>query len=581
MKKSAIFAAAFVLTLGLAQCKKEQPNAQNIEGETVHITLNVNNNGSRADVNTSTGHITFNDNDKLYVGYDNAYVGTLAYSASTSKFSGEIYLTQSGDQPLHFYYLGGGAATQVGETQQYTVDISDQSENYPVISYGTSNVDYTGAGTYTTTLLNKCALVKFNLANGTTDAVAVGGMMTKATIDFANPGVVTPSTAGEITLHTGASNTEKWAILLSQSAVDNAPFAIGNGYLGYTVGVPAIEDNDFAPNINTIDNSGTGNVVFLNRLPPIDYAAQNGQVLTGTLANNVKISIADGATVTLDGVNITNLGDNCDWAGINCPGGATIILKDGSTNTVCAGRDGEGYNNYPGIWIAPGKKLTIKGGGQLTAYSNNSNPYGAGIGGGYDIACGNIEIQGGDITATGGSSAAGIGSGQRGICGTITISGGTVTATGGELAAGIGSGYNGARCGAITISGGTVTANGGDWAAGIGSGNDIASCDAITISGGTVTATGGEWAAGIGSGYDGASCDAITISGGTVTATGGEWAAGIGSGQEASCEDITITNGVTQVTATKGEDAPNSIGAGEDGNCGTVTIEPGANVTQN
>jgi hypothetical protein len=38
---------------------------------------------------------------------------------------------------------------------------------------------------------------------------------------------------------------------------------------------------------------------------------------------------------------------------------------------------------------------------------------------------------------------------------------------------------------------------------------------------------------------------------------------------------------VTQVTATKGEDAPNSIGAGDGGTCGTVTIEPGANVTQN
>jgi len=29
---------------------------------------------------------------------------------------------------------------------------------------------------------------------------------------------------------------------------------------------------------------------------------------------------------------------------------------------------------------------------------------------------------------------------------------------------------------------------------------------------------------------------------------------------------------VTQVTATKGEDAPNSIGAGDGGTCGTVTI---------
>ena len=519
MKKSAIFAAAFVLTLGLAQCKKEQPNAQITEGETVHITVNVGastgsaTNGSRAGIAdpSNSGHYTFNQDDKLYVGYNGACVGTLDYSASTSKFSGDITISQSGSQRLHFYYLGGSLTPTVNGSE-YTVDISDQTSNYPVISYGTSNKDYDGAGAYRTTLLNKCALVKFTLASGTTDAVAVGGMMTKATIDFANPGVVTPSTAGEITLHTGASNTEKWAILLSQSAVDNAPVAIGNGYLGYTVGVPAIEDNDFAPNINTIDNSGTGNVVFLNKLTD-NYEATGGQVLTGTLGANVQISIAAGATVTLDGVNITNLGNNCDWAGINCPGDATIILKDGSTNTVCAGRDGGGYNNYPGIWIAPNKKLTIKGDGQLTAYSNNTNPGGAGIGGGYEIPCGNIEIQGGVITATGG-----------------------------QTAAGIGSGYN-------------------------------ASCDAITISGGTVTATGGENAAGIGSGSY-ASCDAITISGGTVTATGGSRAAGIGSGSgsRASCGDITITTGVTEVTAKMGKGGLKSIGAGFLGSCGTVTI---------
>ena len=40
-----------------------------------------------------------------------------------------------------------------------------------------------------------------------------------------------------------------------------------------------------------------------------------------------------------------------------------------------------------------------------------------------------------------------------------------------------------------------------------------------------------------------------------------------------SKNNITITAGVTQVTATKGgESAPNSIGAGVGGSCGTVTI---------
>ena len=76
------------------------------------------------------------------------------------------------------------------------------------------------------------------------------------------------------------------------------------------------------------------------------------------------------------------------------------------------------------------------------------------------------------------------------------------------------------------------------------------------------------------------------ISGGTIEATGGNKAAGIGGGKRTddyanSCGTITITAGVISVTATKGQEAPNSIGAGSGGTCGTVTIEPGANVTQN
>ena len=253
-----------------------------------------------------------------------------------------------------------------------------------------------------------------------------------------------------------------------------------------------------------------------------NYEAKDGETLTGTLASNVKISIAAGATVTLKDVNITNLGVGYDWAGITCESDATLVLE--GTNTVCAGRGSDGYNNYPGIYIAPDKTLTIQGDGTLTAYSNDSQPYGAGIGGGYKIACGNIVINSGTITATGGWNAAGIGGGNSASCGNITINGGTVTATGGNYGAGIGSGAAGENQG---------------------------------------------------------SCGNITISGGTVTATGGENAAGIGGGStNGVCGTITITKGVTSVKATKGANTPNSIGAGDGGQDITVNIENGANVTQ-
>lgn len=207
------------------------------------------------------------------------------------------------------------------------------------------------------------------------------------------------------------------------------------------------------------------------------YMVKNGQTLTGTLESKVKISITDGATVTLDGVTINGTNDyDCKWAGITCEGNATIILK--GTNTVRGF-----YSNYPGVHVLKDKTLTIKGNGTLTV---SSNGYGAGIGGGFNYAGGNIVIEGGIINATGGNSA-GIGCGYNSSCGNITISGGTINATGGVSAAGIGSSNYGS-CGNITITNGvtSVTATKGKYAPySIGEGED-GTCGTVTI-GGKVT----------------------------------------------------------------------------------------------
>ena len=109
--------------------------------------------------------------------------------------------------------------------------------------------------------------------------------------------------------------------------------------------------------------------------------------------------------------------------------------------------------------------------------------------------------------------------------------------------------------------------NSGIWVATNYSNNDYT----LTITGdGSLEAIGGAYGAGIGSGK--ASCGNIVISGGTVIAEGGQYAAGIGSGERRDCGTITITSGVTKVTATKGENALHSIGKGSQSKCGTVTI---------
>ena len=227
------------------------------------------------------------------------------------------------------------------------------------------------------------------------------------------------------------------------------------------------------------------------------------------------ITIPDGYTVTLAGVNISATGS----AGIICSGDATINLEGANTVTTSA-------YDYPAVQVGPtGKTLTIQGGGSLTATGGDN---GAGIGSMKDGTCGNLTTTGGTITASGGAYAAGIGSGIYGSCGNITINGGTVTAIGGTGSAGIGTGIGDdvnkdySICGDITISGGEVTAEGNREAAGIGSGycgkfGNISIAEGIT----SVTATAGWLSTNpIGKGiYDGGS-GSVTIDG-TTTWTAG------------------------------------------------------------
>ena len=71
-----------------------------------------------------------------------------------------------------------------------------------------------------------------------------------------------------------------------------------------------------------------------------------------------------------------------------------------------------------------------------------------------------------------------------------------------------------------------------------------------------------------------ASCGNIVISGGTVWAIGENYGAGIGTGYNGTCGTITITDGATEVAATKGTSATSYIGKGGAGSdCGKLTVD--------
>ena len=179
-----------------------------------------------------------------------------------------------------------------------------------------------------------------------------------------------------------------------------------------------------------------------------DVALTDGQTLSGTGGGNTHVTIAAGATVTLDNTTINSI--YCkNWAGITCLGDATIILKNGTTNTITGG-----YDYYPGIYIPQNSTLTIQGTGKLVATGKYGSP---GIGGQKNSKCGNIVIMGGDIEATGSGLAPGIGGSAGQSCGDITITSGVtkVKATKGNNNSqpySIGSSGNN-QCGTVTIGG--------------------------------------------------------------------------------------------------------------------------------
>ena len=500
----------------------DQPQQQEVtKNNVVTLTTTVGLGGDDATrALTSTGVKTFAEGEKMALRYKNkkgdwvkAESNALEAKdiADGSKSATFTFTLDNPDKTQNVDYIYPAAIVNQSGNMNEAALFGSQDGTLNTIA---STFDYSrkigawdGDNLPSLTLENQLAILAITLKNADGSSDITSSITGLTLSDGTKTYNVTPS-AAEGPIYVAIFPTEDATITVTATdgtknytkTLTGKTYAKGNGYSVSWKMAPAATD------LSTITEN---------------YEAKNGETLTGTLASNVKISIADGATVTLKNVNITNLGNNCNWAGINCPGDATLVLE--GTNEVCAGRGEYGLIYYPGIWIAPNKTLTIQGAGNLTANSNITYLYGAGIGGGFSISCGNIVINSGNITATGGLDAAGIGAGgSTGSCGNITINGGTITATSDGNGAGIGGGYGNA-CGNITISGGTVSATGGDSAAGIGGGR-----------------------------------------------------------RNGDCGTITIKSTVTSVTATKGSNAPNSIGSGgENGTAITVTIEDGANVTQN
>ena len=409
---------------------------------------------------------------------------TVSADGLTATFTGSFtgsYVTAAGGIAEYDKLLLAYPGTRLRNTSGFTFDYTGQDGTLETIASDydycmtstvedemvtVSKVSDTGevSTTGTASFDNQQAIVRFTLKDAGGNAICptrlditADDLVESVVLPASSSGITPISTEKTLTLSLDGSTNVIYAALrgISNKTVkltSTTPLVVN-----YTKSGVTFENGKYY----TIDVKMDGDFVDLSSLPPVyvpeiglDYEVQDGDVLTGTLPSGYHLSIPAGASVTLNGVTISD----ASRAGITCQGDATINLL--GTNSITS----TAYN-YPGIQAGgSGTTLTIQGSGSVDAA------------GGYDSAgigsagtCGSIIINGGTVTARGYDNAAGIGSGRYGTCGSITITGGSVNATGGLKGAGIGSGSAG-TCGSIIINGGTVTARGGGGAVGIGSG---------------------------------------------------------------------------------------------------------------
>lgn len=425
----------------------------------------------------------------------------------------------------------------------FTVSMTDPKASgtlkyiYPAAMAGATDVDYTKLNTQNGTLASLASNLDLAVYDGTLTAEKALPASAKLTNKLAILALTIKNSGGtELTDITGMNiiaGTNSYSITgkdgdghiyaaIQPTSGANISYFATDGTKNYTKAVTNktyAADNIYNLGLKMTDAS----VVSLKGFSEGDAInVSNGQTITGALTDGDDYLIY--ATITIEDGAIVTLKD----VGINSNGNLTTpgsdisgITCDGNATIILEGTNiVNGFDRF-GIEVKSGKTLTILGTGTLNASGYNTF---SGIGGE-----GNIVINGGNITATGGEGAAGIGGGKNASCGNIVInSGGTITATGGNKAAGIGSGFEG-TCGNITISGGIVEATGGS--------------------------------------------------------EGNHYGAGIGSGASCSIDyttSITITSGVTSVTATRGGDGGECkfIGAGSWCSGGaTLTIDGVANAT--
>ena len=388
------------------------------KGYALPVTINVTRGGdatTRATYDEGTKTLSFSSGDQLFVtgtdGTAGAFAGTLTWT-SGGTFSGTIYTANS---------YTGTADALLGSASTATATLLPAgygSIGYLTVSGEGCNATLATDATKAFATSKADGVAQLSLEQASEYSSGFELAPQNAILNFTVTGLTagTPTavslTAGSTTISGSVtpvevdySGTATFAMAVAHSATANS--------LALTVDGTVVSLGSHTLTAGKIYNQKLRNINGAGTMIP----AGEKWIVYGTgEPSGWRLTIAEGATVTLHNVNLSD-------ASIVCMGNNTIILADGTTNSVTdAGHIGGPAIMYMG---GDGTTLTITGTGTLNVTGGYDNPAIGPMSG----SCGNITIANTvTLTATAGTGQSkAITTGTGG--GTVTI-GGVVYADG-------------------------------------------------------------------------------------------------------------------------------------------------------
>ena len=231
MKKISIIMMALVLVMGMSQCKKNEGQT-NINNDDWTFKVLIGNGSNNAKLFFGDPEfdgsipVEWNAHDIVYLGMENHVIGYLYGAGSAGEyceFSGNANTIN-----VQFFNLGAQLQPniQAGNPDQLVFSYENQVEDPAVVSFGTSDVVYSGVnGHYECWQFHTCnALVKFALNTSSDEALTITGVKNQMLFKFDGT-YENDDTEGNITTF-GTGNVRYATVPVNQ------PATTGDVYVG-------------------------------------------------------------------------------------------------------------------------------------------------------------------------------------------------------------------------------------------------------------------------------------------------------------------------------------------------------------